>query len=114
MMPRTSPSSQVRRAHPRTPSFPRMHRRGRDDMLMRIVAGKFAQLAFGALIGAIIGGIVTGDEMYILYISLGIPFVILVFVVIGAVGTARRGRAKKAASLAAPTGINATLTGGAA
>lgn len=77
---------------------------------MNIVAGKVAQLAFGALIGAIIGGIVTGDENYILLIALGVPLVIVVFVAIGAVGAARRVRAKKAA--AAPVGINATLPRG--
>lgn len=57
---------------------------------MRVLTGKFVQLATGAILGAIIGGIVTGDEVYVLVVAIGIPVVLTVAGFLGAAAVKQR------------------------
>ena len=67
------------------------------------------RLAFGALIGAILGAIVTGDEDYIVWIAVGLPLLITVVVIVVSIAATRR-RKNPTAPGRLP-GINATMPG---
>jgi hypothetical protein len=66
------------------------------------------RLAFGALIGAILGGVITGDENYVVWIAVGVPVLITVVAIV--VSTAA-GRQRKNSTVAGRPGINETMTG---
>jgi hypothetical protein len=69
-------------------------------------------IGIGALLGAIIGGITTGSDTFIIGWSIGGPFLVMLLIVLGA---ARSAKTKKTgATRPKPVGINETVTGGSA
>ena len=69
-------------------------------------------IGIGALLGAIIGGITTGSDTFIIGWSIGGPFLVMLLIVLGA---ARSAKTKKAtATQPKPVGINETVVGGSA
>lgn len=77
---------------------------------MRILFGKFIQFAFGALLGGIAGAIITGDDTYMITLSIvgPIAFTVIVLLVVWLAGSSAV-KKRQAAAAAQPTGINATL-----
>jgi hypothetical protein len=76
---------------------------------MRVLFPKLVQLAFGAIIGAILGGMITGDDNYIVGIAVGLPIVITVIVIV--VSAAASNRRKNPTAPGRVPGINATMPG---
>jgi MFS family permease len=77
-------------------------------MVTRILA-LIAPLAGGAILGAILGGIITGSGDYAIVWGIGLPIAIILIVAVAVANTPDR-KAKKAAA-AQPVGINQTVTG---
>jgi hypothetical protein len=66
----------------------------------------------GAILGAIIGGIITGSDVFIIGWSIGGPFLIMLLIFLGVARSAVE-KKKKVAQQQKPTGINETVTGAA-
>ena len=76
-------------------------------MVSRIFA-LLAPLAVGGLLGAILGGIITGSPDYAIVWGIGGPIVVMLVIF---VAVARANVKTKKAKAASPTGINETVTG---
>ncbi len=81
-------------------------------MVLSRIFALIVPFAAGALIGAIIGGIITGNDVFIIGWSIGGPFLIMLLIFLG---VARSSVKKKTAGQRQnkPTGINETVTGAA-
>jgi hypothetical protein len=77
-------------------------------VLSRIFA-LIVPLAGGALLGAIIGGIITGSDAFIIGWSIGGPFLVILLIVLGLASSSSR--KKSAGRRPKPEGINETVTG---
>lgn len=62
-------------------------------MGVRILIGKIIQLLFGAAIGVLLGGIITGNENYWIGLVVGLPILITFGTILGAASAARQKKA---------------------
>ena len=77
-------------------------------VLSRIIA-LLIPLGVGALLGAIIGGILTGSDVFIIGWSIGGPFLLMLLIFLGVARSAQS--KKRTAAKSKPAGINETVTG---
>jgi hypothetical protein len=77
-------------------------------MVVSRIFALLAPLAVGGLLGAILGGIITGSPDYAILWGIGGPIVLMLVIF---VAVARSSTKAKKAKAAAPTGINETVTG---
>lgn len=76
--------------------------------MSRVITGRIVQLAFGAVIGCVLGGILTGVEAYWIALAVGLPLLLTIGGILGSRG------AKKAAATGQPVlrpGIISTIPG---
>jgi hypothetical protein len=76
-------------------------------MVVKRILAFAVPVLVGGMIGAILGGIITGSEGYFILWGLGLPVVIVAGVALAAVGS--DAKKKRAAQSGKPTGINQTV-----
>jgi MFS family permease len=75
---------------------------------VRNVVGKIVQLALGAAVGCLLGGLITGNENYWIALVVGLP---ILFTVLGILGAAVASKRKLAEPGAVRQGIISTIPG---
>jgi hypothetical protein len=81
-------------------------------VLSRIIA-LLIPVGAGAILGAIVGGIITGSDVFIIGWSIGGPFLIMLLIFLGVARSSLEKKKKGPQPQKAAAGINATVTGGA-
>ncbi|CAN5360256.1 hypothetical protein BH09ACT4_BH09ACT4_14300 [soil metagenome] len=78
-------------------------------MAMKILVGKLTQLVFGGIIGAVLDGIITGDENYAVILGVGLPILLTVVGVVASLVGSRRKKKALLSTSPQPPGIISTM-----